>query len=112
VTFAFTKAPLWQKSHDTLQGLTYPDPQYSEDVDSSSLQVTLGNTALTPYNDITVYAVLKDINNNEIDFSKTHMDTVAAGDHRVAPFTWPYSHDGAVVSEEILPVMPPVLDPQ
>ena len=110
VNFAFTSPPLWQKSHDTLQSLVYPDPQYSEDSTGSSLQVAVGNTSLTAYNSITVYTVLKDINNNEVDFSKTYIDTIAGGGQRFAPFTWPYSHNGVVVSEEILPVVPPVLD--
>jgi hypothetical protein len=114
VTFQFTQAPLWQKSHDTLADLTYPTPEYVEDSTStrpsSSLQVAMTNTGLTPVDDIAVYAILKDINDNEIDFSKTTIDEIPAGGTYVAPFTWPYSHNGVVVSEEILPVVPPVFD--
>ena len=114
VRFQFIQAPLWRRSHDTLTNLYYPTPQYIEDntsvTQSSSLQVALTNKALTPVDDITVYAILKDINNNAIDFSKTHIDQIPAGATKYAPFTWPISHKGSVVSEEILPVVPPVFD--
>jgi hypothetical protein len=114
VSFQFTQAPVWRKSEDMLAALSYPTPQYSEDntsaTKSSSLQVAMTNTSLTPFNGITVYAILKDINNNEIDFSKTYIDEIAPGASEVAPFTWPVSHNGTVVSEEILPVITPVLD--
>ncbi len=114
VTFQFTQAPLWKKAHDTLSDLNYPTPIYSEDssssVPSASLQVAITNQGLIPVDNITVFAILKDINNNEIDFSKTTIDEIVAGGKYVAPFTWPYSHKGAVVSEEILPVVTPVFD--
>lgn len=114
VRFQFLQAPLWRKAHDRLANLVYPTPLYTEDsksaLHSSSLQVTLTNTGLVSMNAVTVYAVLKDINDNEIDFSKTTVDQIAPGDKYVAPFTWPYSHDGKVVSEEILPIVAPVFD--
>ena len=114
VTFQFTQIPLWQKAHDTLAVLDYPTPQYAEDstsvTQSSSLQVAMTNKSLLALKGLTIYAILKDINNNEIDFSKTTIDGIAPGATAVAPFTWPYSHKGAVVSEEILPVQAPVFD--
>ena len=68
--------------------------------------MTLEDTAVTPYNNISVYVILYDANGNAIDFSKTVVDTVPANNGTVvAPFTWPVSHDGKVVSIEVLPVL-------
>jgi hypothetical protein len=50
--------------------------------------------------------VLYDGDGNAIDFSKTVIDSVPAnGGTVVAPFTWPVSHNGQVVSIEVLPVL-------
>ncbi len=105
-TFVFKGSPQWVKQTDQLLNLTIGDKKYSEDAHLSSLQVTLTNTGITPYKNLTVYAVLSDANGNAVDFSKTIIDSVAPnGGTAVAPFTWPASHNGAVASIEILPVL-------
>ena len=99
-------APPWVKQTDELDNLVIVDKKYSEDQNSSSLQVTLKNVGVTPYDDLTVYAVLYDANGNTLDFSRTVIDTVPANGGTVtAPFTWPVSHSGEVVSIEVLPVL-------
>ena len=99
-------SPQWVSENDQLGNLVIADKKYSEDNDSSSLQVTLQNNAVTPYNNLSVYVVLYDANGNAIDFSKTIIDSVPAnGGTIVAPFTWPVSHNGQVVSIEVLPVL-------
>jgi hypothetical protein len=98
--------PQWIKENDELGNLVIVDKKYSEDKDSSSLQVTLQNTAVTPYNDLSIYVVLYDVNGNAVDFSKTVVNSVPAnGGTVIAPFTWPVSHNGQVVSIEVLPVL-------
>ncbi len=105
-TFEFMRAPIWFKSHDTLDALSIGKKDYQEDDKNSSLQVTLKNTALTPYTDVQVGVVLYDINNNAIGFSKTVLDQVSPnGGQEIAPFTWPVSRQGRVTSIEVLPVV-------
>ena len=68
--------------------------------------MTLQNNAVTAYKDLTVYVVLYDAAGNAIDFSKTVIDSVPGnGGTIVAPFTWPLSHNGRVISIEVLPVL-------
>ena len=96
----------WVSASDELGNLAITDKKYSEDQNSSSLQVTLANNGLTAYKNLTVYVVLYDANSNAIDFSRTVIDSVPAnGGSIVAPFTWPVSHNGQVVSIEVLPVL-------
>lgn len=99
-------SPQWVKEIDQLDNLVIAGKKYSEDQNSSSLQVTLQNNAVTSYKNLSIYVVLYDANGNTIDFSKTIVDSVPAnGGTVVAPFTWPVSHGGQVVSIEVLPVL-------
>lgn len=112
-TFEFTAPPVWFKSYDTLQGISIVDKRYNEDQKSSSLEVELENKSLLPYRDITVGAVLYDKDGNTIGFSRTQIDVIqpegsGMRNSEVAPFTWPFSRDGRVVSVEALPVVYPV----
>jgi len=112
VTFQFNSAPIWEKSSDSLSNIVIGTPKYSENGAPatgvvSSLNVPIGNTGLTSYNDVTVYAILSDKNSNHIGFSETYLDSVSPGGSVTAPFTWPFSFKGRVVSEEILPVVAP-----
>jgi archaellum component FlaF (FlaF/FlaG flagellin family) len=105
-SFAVAAEQLWTKQTDKLGNLAIADKKYSEDQNSSSLQVTLQDNAVTPYRNLSVYVVLYDGQGNAIDFSKTIIDSVPAnGGSVIAPFTWPVSHNGKVVSIEVLPVL-------
>ena len=111
VFFEFTQAPVWFKSHDALSGLGIIDKKYSEDDNSSSLEVTLENRSLLPYKNVSVSVVLYDKNNNAIGFSRTIVDLISPQNGRaIAPFTWPISRNGAVTSIEVLPIIAPVSD--
>jgi hypothetical protein len=108
VTFEFTSAPVWFKSLDTLSSLAVVDKKYTEDETSSSLQVTLENKGLTAIDSIVVGAVLYDIDGNAIGFSRTLIDSLPPKGREIAPFTWPVSRQGKVVTVEALPVVQPV----
>lgn len=110
-TFEFLSSPEWFKSHDNLNGLVIIDKNYIEDEKSSSLEVTLENKSLYPYKNITVSAILYDINANAIGFSRTQVDILNPnGGREVAPFTWPFGRQNRVVSIETLPEITPVRD--
>ena len=109
-TFEFTRAPLWFKSSDQLEGISIVDKKYTEDENGSALEVTLENKTLIPYKNILVSVVLYDINGNAIGFSQTQVDSLGAkGSNEVAPFTWPVSRDGKVTSIEVLTSIAPVV---
>ena len=110
VQFSFKYLPVWAKAEDTLGNITITNKEYNEDSTGASLQATLTNDGLTAYNNITVFSVLSDADGNELGFSKTFVDSIPGGGSVVAPFTWPASFNGAVVSEDILPVVTPVFN--
>jgi hypothetical protein len=110
-TFEFLSSPAWFKSRDALSGIAITNKTYSEEKDSSSLQVTLVNRNVTPYTNVSVAAVLYDKDNNTIGFSKTILDYIAPnGGQAVAPFTWPINRNNKVISIEPLSSITPVLD--
>ncbi len=109
--FEFLQAPVWFKSHDALDGIAIINKKYTDDNNSSSLEVTLENRTLFPYEDILVSVVLYDKDGNAIGFSKTIIDSIEAKNGRVtAPFTWPIDRKGAVTSIEVIPIISPTAD--
>jgi hypothetical protein len=102
--FEFTGTPDWHKSADRLSNLSITDKQYSEDQNGASLTASLKNTSVEMLGHMSVYAVLYDASGNAIGFSKTAIDGIAAGAAVTAPFTWPRSRNGQVISFGILPV--------
>ncbi len=102
--FQITGVPDWHKQSDRLSKITILDKSYSEDANSSVLTVTLKNNDVEPMGRLTVYVVLYDKTAAVIGFSSTVIDSIAAGATVKAPFTWGSSHNGAVISIEVLPV--------
>ena len=102
--FEFTQIPDWHKRVDPLPALIIADKKYLEDDSGSSLTVTLKNSSVNPIDRLAVYAVLYDKDGNALGFSKTIVDEVPPEGTAIAPFTWPVSHKGAVISIEVLPV--------
>lgn len=105
VFFEFTQFPDWKRQADTLGALKITDKRYTEDQSGSSLLVTLANSSVYTIGKFSVYVVLSDAKSNVIGFSKTIVDGVGPHATVTAPFTWPMSHNGAVISEEVLPVV-------
>ncbi len=102
--FELTAAPNWLSEADPLAALSVGDKTYSEDASGASLSVVLKDTAVDPVGRTSVYAVLYDKDGNALGFSKTILDGIPAYGSAVAPFTWPSSFGGAVISIEVLPV--------
>jgi hypothetical protein len=102
--FEFTAGPEWIREADPLANLVVGDQNYSEGVGGSSLQVSLKNNGVQPIPPLHVYVVLYDKDKNVLGFSKTVLDGIPGNGSVVAPFTWPSSFNGQVISQEILPV--------
>lgn len=108
--FELTGYPDWRSRKDPLSKLVIGEKNYSEDQNSSSLTVSLTNTdvaapiIVSPDKTLAVYVVLYDINKNVIGFSKTFVDNIPSGQTAIAPFTWPFSRNGKVISIDVLPV--------
>ena len=102
--FQFTGAPNWFKQADPLSVLNIGNKDYRENAAGSSLGVTIENPSVEPLRNIRVSAVLYDTAGNALGFSDTAIDEIPAQGSALAPFTWPESHGGKVVSIEVLPV--------
>ena len=109
-TFEFLKSALWFKSHDRLDSLSILKKDYTETDDSSSVNVVLENRGLIPYQNIVLYVVLYDINQNVIGFSRTEVDEVKPKGRENAVFTWPFNRSGQVTSIEVLPFIESIRD--
>jgi hypothetical protein len=104
VLFEFTQAPDWRAAADPLTALTIGKKDYNEDQSGASLIVGLNNTSVDSIGPTDVYAVLYDKDGNALGFSKTIVDGISGYGSAVAPFTWPTSFSGSVISIEVLPV--------
>ena len=102
--FEFTQSPNWQTAIDPIAALVIGNQKYNEDSNSASLSVTLNNSSVNQIPKTDVFVVLYDKKNNAIGFSKTIVNNVPAYGSTVAPFTWPTSFGGKVISIEVLPV--------
>ena len=102
--FEFTSAPQWQTAGDPLAALSVTDKKYTEDDAGASLSVSLANSSIYQIGTVDVYAVLYDQDGNALGFSKTVIDRIPAHASVIAPFTWPTSFGGKVISIEVLPV--------
>jgi len=102
--FEFTSPPEWHVMNDPLQNLSIGDKKYSEDNSGASLSVVLNDNGVNNIGPTEVYAVLYDKDSNALGFSKTVLDGIPAYASSVAPFTWPTSFNGEVISIEVLPV--------
>lgn len=100
----FSNNPEWSIASDSLRSLSVTDKDYSENESGSSLEARLRNGGAVGLSDIVVFAILKDGDGNVIDFSKTIVDRLGPSASAVAPFTWPASHGGRVISIEVLAV--------
>ena len=103
--FKLTGNPDWYLGDDPLSMLETSNKDYVDNQDGvSSLEVTFTNKSSNPITNFSVYAILKDKDDNVIDFSKTIVDEVSPHSTAIAPFTWPTTHAGKVISIEVLPV--------
>ncbi|MFA6432789.1 MAG: hypothetical protein WCV82_03200 [Candidatus Paceibacterota bacterium] len=102
--FEFTGVPSWSLKSDPAGVLAIDNKEYNEGPMGSSLLVTVSNNGARPVRNVEVNAILKDKDGTVIDFSKTVIDEVSGLGTAVAPFTWPWSHDGTAVTIEVLPV--------
>jgi len=100
----FTGIPDWAFDKKPQIALAVFDQRYTESTSSSALSVTLSNQAASEAVDTTVYVVLQDKDQNAIGFSKTVIDSIPSQGMAVAPYTWPFSRNGRVVSIQVLPV--------
>lgn len=102
--FRYTGEPDWFLATDPLSMLETSNKDYKETLTDSSLEVKFTNKSANTLPAVMVYAVLKDKDDNVIDFSQTVLDEIAPRATVIAPFTWPVSHEGKVISIEVLPV--------
>lgn len=104
IYFEFAGIPDWNKKSDPLSAIVIEDKDFKEENNTSSLHVTVKNNSFNPIGKLSLGAILYDAEDNVLGFSKTFIDGIEPRSEVEAPFTWPISYNGKVISIEVLPV--------
>jgi hypothetical protein len=106
VIFEFTKPIQWEKKISGEEYLVVTDRKLSEE-GKPRLEAEIQNRSVESFRDIDVFAVLYDINENVIAFSKTKIDNLAPNQKERVVFTWPLPFDSGVTKIEVIPTVEP-----
>ncbi len=101
VTFEFTKPINWVKTSFQNDGIIVSNKNITTDEGKTVLTAQLKNTTLEDYPSFYVYAVLYDVNQNQVGFSRTRSDSLKRGATTNVEFTWPVDKKGIYTSEVI-----------
>jgi hypothetical protein len=100
-TFEFTALPNWTPG-TALTKLRVLDTTLDQSAKPSA-QVTIQNDAVNQsFSNVTAFIVLYDKDDNRVSFSKTLIDSIAAGDKATLFYTWPETFSVNVVRTEVL----------
>lgn len=101
VTFEFTKPINWVKTSFQNDGIIVSNKNIVSNKGKTVLNATLKNTTLEDYQPFYVYAVLYDVDQNQVGFSRTKTDGLKRGTSATVEFTWPIEKKGVFTSEVI-----------
>lgn len=105
-TFEFTEQPVWQKIEEdkASQINLYISNINLEDSISPSLSAVIKNNSFFMIPEVSVVAVLYDIEGNAITSSRTYVNDLRGGESVPVNFTWIEPFEENVVSRELIPV--------
>jgi len=89
VNFEFSNNAVWQKIDSKELGITTVSKQISKEETKPRLDVVLKNKTLNTINNIEITAILYDLDDNAIAFSKTMIDSLVRDTPEMITFTWP-----------------------
>lgn len=104
IIFEFTKEIPWEKTVSGEELLLVADRKLSED-GRPRLEAEIHNTNVDAFSDIDVFAVLYDIDENVVAFSKTKIDRLAPNQKEKVVFTWPLPFSTGVTTIEVIPTV-------
>lgn len=103
ISFAFSNNNLWQKIASKELDLASISKNLSKEDSKPRLDVSIKNKSLQSIKNIEVVAILYDIDDNAIAFSRTKIDSVVGDGTQNIVFTWPEPLSGKVYRIEIVP---------
>lgn len=106
ITFEFTKEIPWEKTVSGIEYLVVTDRKLDES-GKPRLEAEIHNKNVEAFTDIDVFAVLYDINENVVAFSKTKIDRLSPNQKERVVFTWPLSFTTGVTKIEVIPTVNP-----
>lgn len=104
-TFEFTSEPAWRQGAQ-LSKLRVVSVDASEGV-SPRAEARVKNEATFTQGPLDAFIVLYDVNGNRVAFSKTVVDSIAAGQTATLSYTWPEAFLKPIVKKEVLLVAHP-----
>lgn len=100
--FEFTGNPVWQKMDSMESSITAVSKNLTDEDTRPKLFVTVKNSSLKLIENVESVAILYDVNNNAIAFSKTKIDFINKDNTTDIVFTWPEKFENNVVRIDII----------
>jgi hypothetical protein len=102
VTFELKKAPEWHKDTAVVPEVVVTDKALTNLTGEPKITAMVENRTIKPVLGIEAVAIVFDINDNAIAFSKTRIDAIAPGQSERIAFTWPNPFKMAPARFEII----------
>lgn len=107
VTFEFIGSVPWDKKIEAEEFIQVNEKNVTNVENRPRLEVGLRNKNTIPYENIDVFAILYDINENVVAFSKTIVDRLGGNTEEQVVFTWPLPFDFPVATIEVISTVQP-----
>ncbi len=107
VSFEFTQTPEWvQVSQEKIKQLEMlvSNITLTNEETSPALSATVKNNSLFTIPEISIIAILYDVNHNAISTSRTYLDKLNGEESKDINFTWPEPFSGKIIAKEIIPL--------
>lgn len=110
VFFEFTSNALWRKQDNKESGISVSRKEISNEEKSPRIDATLENKTLQHIFNVEVVAIVYDMDDNALGFSRTFIDRFDKEGTQNITFTWPRPFDGIVARIEIIPRVYTMID--
>lgn len=102
ISFEFSKNTVWQKMSGAELGISTLSKQLSKEDSKPRVDVVIKNKTLKPIENIEFIAVLYDVDDNAVAFSKTVLDVLGKDSTENITFTWPEPFSKKIYKTEII----------
>ncbi len=99
--FEFIEKPSWQKSERVENNILVLSRDLNENFQEPRLDVLVKNEELFSQEEVEVVAVLKNLDGNVVNVSKTYIDKILSGEEKLVFMTWKKRFEEKITSIEI-----------
>jgi hypothetical protein len=102
--FAWLDEPTWAQAEPEARVIAVVDERIDAEGAEPRVRASIQNLGVLPIGDVSVVAIVYDIDGNAIAASRTLVDRLAAGERREVVFTWPAAWSAAAEGIDVMPV--------